>query len=626
MKKVALLFMVLLVFTSCKNDKKEKDVKIADKTESVNTNSENTITPTDGYSENKNAYFGNLHIHTSWSFDGFTNGSVTGPDDAYRWAQGEAIPGGGDGTPLKIKVPLDWYAVSDHAEWMGMFKMMADPNTPIGQLDFAKRVTSDDTAVSFKAFGDFLYDFSTGGDLSKEPLFSDPVIMKSVWKEIIETADKHNQPGKFTTFPAFEWSSNPNTRNLHRVVLFKNSDNIPDLAYSSLNSERPEDLWEWMEQSRDNGATLLAIPHNGNASDGKMFSLVDSDGNPLSKAYSDSRMRNEPLYEISQIKGSSDTHPDLSPNDEFADFELWDYTLAATAERPTHRKGSYLRQALLDGIQLDSEGKGNPFKYGIIGDSDSHNSAASVEEDNYTGKFGMENNPKHRLDGIPGFPEANNLQLREFGSGGLAGIWAKENTRDAIYNAMLRKETFGTSGTRMKVRFFGSFDYNENTISNDDWLTVAYANGVPMGSDLSNSNGKPPTFIVQAIKEVDGANLDRAQIIKGWVDANGEIQEKIYDVALSDGRTEGSIPVGNTVDLKTAKYSNDIGSVQFFTTWTDPDFDASQNAFYYVRIIEIPTPRWSTYDAVVLGVAVRTDIPSTIQERGWSSPIWYSLR
>ncbi len=618
MKKIAILFSFLILL-SCK-----KESKNANKNESVSTETENTIAHTNGFSETKNAYFGNLHIHTSWSFDGFTNGSVTEPNDAYRWAQGEAIPGGGDGTPLKIKVPLDWYAVSDHAEWMGMFKMMADPNTPIGQLDFSKRVTSDDPVVSFQAFADFLLDFSTGGELSKEPLFSDPVIMKSVWKDIVETADKHNQPGKFTTFPAFEWSSNPNTQNLHRVVLFQNSENIPELAYSSLNSEKPEDLWAWMEESRTNGATLLAIPHNGNASDGLMFSLTDSYGKPLTKAYSDSRMRNEPLYEISQIKGSSDTHPDLSPNDEFADFELWDYTLAATAERPTNRKGSYVRQALLDGIRIESEGNGNPFKYGIIGDSDSHNSASTIEEDNYTGKFGMENNREHRLEGIPGFPEANKTQVREFGSGGLAGIWAEENTREAIYNAMLRKETFGTSGTRMKVRFFGSFNYDDTITSNDSWLTDAYANGVPMGSNLTDTDGKSPTFIVQAIKEVDGANLDRAQIIKGWVDVNGETQEKIYTVALSGGRTDSATPVGNTVDLKTAKYSNDIGAVQFFTTWTDPDFDALQNAFYYVRIIEIPTPRWSTYDAIVLGIPIRTDIPSTIQERGWSSPIWYS--
>lgn len=576
------------------------------------------------FSETKNAYFGNLHIHTSWSFDGFTNGSVTDPDEAYRWAQGESIPGGGDGTPLRIKTPLDWYAVSDHAEWMGMFKMMADPENPLSELEFAKRVTSDDPAVSFQAFADFLYDFSTGGPLSKEPLFSDPEIMKSVWKKIIDITDKNYKPGKFTTFPAFEWSSNPNTRNLHRVVLFENTENIPELAYSSLNSERPEDLWKWMEASRANGATLLAIPHNANASDGLMFSLLDSDGNPISKAYSETRMRNEPLYEISQIKGSSDTHPDLSPNDEFANFELWDYTLAATAERPTKRKGSYYRQALLDGIKLEQDGKGNPFKYGVIADSDSHNSAAAIEEDNYTGKFGMENDPKHRLNGVPGMDEKNQLQVREFGSGGLTGVWAKENTRKSIYNAMLKKETFGTSGTRMKMRFFGSFDYDKTIISQDEWLTVAYSKGVPMGSNLSNPNGKSPLFIIHVLKEANGANLDRAQIIKGWVDSNGNTQEKIYDVALSDERTDGSIPVGNTVDLKTAKYSNDIGDVEFFTTWSDPEFDATQGAFYYLRVLEIPTPRWSTYDAVKLGIPVRKDIPSTIQERGWSSPIWYT--
>ncbi|PHS63290.1 MAG: hypothetical protein COB12_09700 [Flavobacterium sp.] len=624
MKNLFVSLLAILVIASCKNDKSTEATSEKEITSEAENNE--TTGKTKGFSETKNAYFGNLHIHTSWSFDGFTNGSVTEPDDAYRWAQGESIPGGGDGTPLQIKTPLDWYAVSDHAEWMGMFKMMEDPNSPLGQLDFAKLVTSDDPAVSFKAFGDFLTDFSTGGELSKEPKFSDPVIMKSVWEKIIETADNHNQPGKFTTFPAFEWTSNPNSRNLHRVVLFQNSDNLPEMAYSSLNSERPEDLWAWMEETRANGATLLAIPHNGNASDGMMFSLNDSDGNPITNDYTETRMRNEPLYEISQIKGTSETHPDLSPNDEFSDFELWDYTLGTTAERPTHRKGSYLRQALKDGLLLESQGAGNPFKYGIIGDSDSHNSAATIEEDNYTGKFGMENDPSHRVNGVPGFPEANKLQVREFSSGGLAGIWAEENTREAIYNAMLRKETFGTSGTRMKVRFFGSFNFDKEIISDKDWLTKAYATGVPMGSDLSNSGENAPTFIVQAIKEANGANLDRVQIIKGWVDANGETHEKIYNVALSDDRIDGKIPVGNTVDLKTAKYSNTIGAVQFFTTWTDPEFDATQNAFYYVRVIEIPTPRWSTYDAVTLGIPVRTDIPSTIQERGWSSPIWYTSK
>jgi len=561
----------------------------------------------------KDAYFGNMHIHTSYSFDGYTNKCPTNPGDAYRWAKGETIPGGGGGGDLQIKVPLDFYAVSDHAEWMGMFKQMEDPESPLSKLDFAERVTSDDPAVSFQAFADFLYDFSTGGELSKEPLFSDPEIMKSVWKEIVEIADEHYQPGEFTTFPAFEWSSNPNTRNLHRVVVFKDSENIPELAFSSNDSEKPEDLWQWMEESRARGATLLAIPHNGNASDGLMFSLVDSEGNPLSSEYAETRMNNEPLYEISQIKG----------------FELWDYTLAATADRPTNRKGSYLRQALLDGIQQNHKGQGNPFKYGIIGDSDAHNSAASVEEDNYTGKFAIENDPKHRLDGPEGFAEKNKQQLREFSSGGLAGVWAESNTREAIFAAMERKETFGTSGTRMKVRFFAGYNYADEILENNDWVRMAYDGGVPMGSDLSPTNDEQqsPIFLVQALKEANGANLDRIQIIKGWVDNNGTSHEQIYNVALSDDRQmseSGEVPaVGNTVDPSTATYTNDIGDSELTAVWTDPDFDPALHAFYYTRVLEIPTPRWSTYDAAKLGIKPRPDLPVSIQERAWTSPIWY---
>ena len=358
-----------------------------------------------------------------------------------------------------------------------------------------------------------------------------------------------------------------------------------------------------------------------------MFSLTDSEGNPLTQAYSEMRMNNEPLYEMSQIKGTSETHPDLSPNDEFANFEQWDYTLAATADRPTNRKGSFIRQALLDGIQTASEGNGNPFKYGVIGDSDSHNSAATVEEDNYTGKFGIENNPDHRLNGL--LPdEKNNRQVREFSSGGLAGVWAEENTREAIFNAMQRKETFGTSGTRMKIRFFGSFRFSDDILSGDHWIKDAYATGVPMGGNLGATEGQSPSFIIHALKEANGANLDRVQVIKGWIDDEGKQHEKIYNVALSDNRKEdanGKAPaVGNTVNIETATYTNDIGNTEFLTSWTDPDFDTAQHAFYYVRALEIPTPRWSTYDAKTLGIPVRKDLPATIQERGWSSPIWYS--
>ena len=620
MKKTAFLLISAILLNAC--NEKTVTSKEEIKADSL-AMQETSPKRTSGFSETKNAYFGNMHVHTSYSFDGYTNKCPTTPDDAFRWAKGETIPGGGGGNDLTIKVPLDFYAVSDHAEWLGIFKNMENPESPLSRLDIAKDITSPDPAVSFQAFADFLYDYSMGKE--QDPLLSDPNIMKPVWKEIIETSDKHYQPGKFTTFTAFEWSSNPNTRNLHRVVVFKDSKNIPELPFSSNDSEKPEDLWKWMDKVRGGGATLLAIPHNANASDGLMFSLLDSEGNSIDKNYSNARMANEPLYEISQIKGTSEAHPDLSQNDEFANFEQWDYTLAATAERPKNRKGSFIREALKDGIKLQIEGSGNPFKYGIIGDSDTHNSAASIEEDNYTGKFAVENNPEHRLNGfLPN--EKNNQQVREFSSGGLAGVWAEENTREAIFNAMMRKETFGTSGPRMKVRFFGSFDFSPDLINRENWLSTAYNKGVPMGSDLVGT-GSSPVFAIHALKETDGANLDRVQIVKGWVDQEGETHEKVHDIAWSGDRkkgADGKIPaVGNTVDLKTASYSNTIGTTEFLITWIDTEFDASQSAFYYVRVLEIPTPRWSTYDAVKLGIPIRKDIPATIQERAWSSPIWY---
>ncbi|WNJ18427.1 DUF3604 domain-containing protein [Pontibacter sp. G13] len=592
-----------------------------DKGSSPNTNQP---TQTEGFSETRNAYFGCMHVHTSYSFDGSINKCITLPDDAYRWAKGESIPGGKGRSDLQIKVPLDFYAVSDHAEFLGIFNEMKNPASPLSKLEIAKKMTSDDPAVSFEAFGDFLYSYSMGEP--QDPLLFDPEIMKPIWKDIVETADQHYEPGQFTTFPAFEWSSNPNTRNLHRVVVFMNSQHVPDLPYSSTDSERPEDLWKWMDQTRANGATLLAIPHNANASDGLMFSMNDSDGNPISAEYSSIRMKNEPLYEISQIKGTSETHPDLSPNDEFADFEEWDYTLAATAERPTHRAGSFIRRALQDGMLLQSQGKGNPFKYGVIGDSDTHNSGASVEEDNYTGKFAMENDPKDRL--TPELAsEANNQQIREFSSGGLAGVWAEENTRESIFSAMMRKETFGTSGTRLKVRCFGSFNYPDGIMDQTDWLTQAYKYGTPMGGSLFSGQQGSPTFLIHAVKEANGANLDRTQVIKLWIDNSGEIQEKVYEAAWSDNRRldkDGKLPpVGNTVDVSKATYTNEIGDVELKSIWTDPDFNPDQYACYYVRVLEIPTPRWSTYDAVTLGIPPRDDLPKTIQERAWTSPIWY---
>jgi hypothetical protein len=573
------------------------------------------------------AYFGAVHVHTGYSFDAFTNGSLTKPGDAYAWAQGKAIPGGGGGGDLKILRPLDFYAVSDHAEYMGVFRQMANPESPLSKLDLAKRVTSKEPGVAMQAFAEVLREMSAG---RSRPELSDPKISRPIWQEIVETADRYYVPGKFTTFPAFEWTSNPNKRNLHRVVVFASSQGAPDLPFSALDSDDPEALWQWMQRARSHGATLLAIPHNANASDGLMFSLETRAGKPFSKESIETRAANEPLYEVTQIKGTSETNPDLSPNDEFAGFEQWDYTLSADSERPTHRKGSFARQALLDGLSLEREGQGNPFRFGLIGDSDTHNAAATNEENNYTGKFGFENDPRHRLGGMPGATPGQIQQVREFSSGGLAGVWAVENTREAIFSAMQRKETFGTSGPHIQVRFFGGWGFDAADANRGDLAATGYRKGVPMGATFApRGAAKTPSFLIAAAKDPGSGNLDRVQVVKGWVDGAGQQHEKIYDVVWSgdrkpDAATGKLPPIGNTVDVKKASYTNSIGGTQLATAWSDPDFDPVDHAFYYARVLEIPTPRWSTRDAAALGIEIPGGLPATIQERAWSSPIWYA--
>ena len=571
-----------------------------------------------------NVYFGDVHVHTGWSFDALTNGSKTTPTDAYAWAQGRPITGSG-GPDMKITAPLDFYMVSDHAEYMGVFNQMSNPDSPVSKTEIAKGVTSPDANVRLQTFAGILRDMSDG---KRDPVLSDPALARSVWAEIIKAADANYVPGKFTTFAGFEWTSNPQKRNLHRVVVFRDTKHLPDMVLSALDSDDPEVLWKWMDDQRAKGSTLFAIPHNANASDGLMFDMVKRDGKPIDAAYNKTRAANEPLYEITQIKGTSETHPDLSPNDEFAGFEQWDYTLSADFERPTHRKGSFIRQALLDGMSQAAHGAGDPFKYGFIGDTDTHNAAASHEEYNFTGKFAFENNARERLTGVPGAPAGQIQQIQEFSSAGLAGVWAPQNTREAIWDAMQRKETFGTSGPMMKVRFFGGFDYTASDVSKPDFVKLAYSKGVPMGGDLKKGAGKAPTFLVVALKDPKSGNLDRVQIVKGWLDAAGKQHEKIFDVAWSGDRkigANGKLPaVGNTVDLKTATYTNTIGAAQLATGWTDPEFKPGERAFYYARVLEIPTPRWNTYDAARLNMPPLTKVPATIQERAWSSPIWYT--
>ena len=574
----------------------------------------------------RNAYFGAVHVHTSWSFDAYINGTKTTPQDAYDWAQGKEITNSGFGGKIQIQTPLDFYMVSDHAEFMGAMSQMSNPDSAIAKSKLGQSIASPDPVARMQTFAQILRDMSAG---KVDPVLTDPALARTIWSEIVKTADANYHPGKFTTFAGFEWTSNPLKRNLHRVVVFRDTRHLPERVLSALDSEDPESLWKWMELQRGSGSTLLAIPHNANASDGRMFETVKFDGKPIDAAYNKARAANEPLYEISQIKGTSETHPSLSPNDEFANFEQWDYTLSADAERPTHRKGSFARQALLDGLSQDAKGNGNPFKYGFIGDTDTHNAAASNEEFNYTGKFAFENDAKDRLEGMKGQPEGQIRQIREFSSGGLAGVWAPENTREAIYDAMMRKETFGTSGPMIKVRFFGGWDFAAADVKDAGFVKAGYARGVPMGGDLKPGSGKAPSFMVKAMKDPKSGNLDRVQIIKGWLDAKGAQHEKIYDVAWSGDRKpdakSGKLPtVGDTVNAATADYTNTIGATEIEGAWTDPDFDPAVRAFYYARVIEIPTPRWSTRDAVKLGMAIPKGLPVSIQERAWTSPIWYT--
>jgi len=575
----------------------------------------------------RNAYFGDVHVHTGWSFDAFTNGSRATPTDAYAWAQGQEITNSGMGGKIQIQTPLDFYMVAEHAEFMGVFNQMSNPESPLSKTELAKGVNSPDPVVRMQTFAGVLRDMSAG---KVDPMLTDPALASTVWAEIVKAADAAYRPGHFTTFAGFEWTANPQKRNLHRVVVFRDTAKLPGMVLSALESEDPETLWKWMDELRAKGSTLLAIPHNGNASDGRMFETVRFDGKqPIDAAYNAIRARNEPLYEITQIKGTSETHPDLSPNDEFAGFEQWDYTLSADYERPKHRRGSFARQALLEGLSQEATGNGNPFKYGFIGDTDTHNAAGSNEEFNYTGKFAFENDASHRLKGMEGQPAGQVRQVQEFSSGGLAGVWAEANTRESIFDAMQRRETFGTSGTMIKVRFFGGWDFTDADLKGAGVVRAGYARGVPMGSDLKAPTGKAPSFVVMASKDPKSGNLDRVQIVKGWLDGSGKQHETVYDVAWSgdrkpDPKTGKLPPVGDTVDAATAQYTNNIGAAELATVWTDPDFDPAERAFYYVRVLEIPTPRWSTIDAVRLGVPVPKGLPVSIQERAWTSPIWYT--
>jgi len=574
----------------------------------------------------RNAYFGDLHVHTRFSFDAFIFGTRATPDDAYRFAKGEAIahPAGFE---MKLADPLDFEGVTDHDMFLGMLASAADPNSPASRIPvlkaFAEAKTPDERRAAFLGIRPYL-----DGDRSQE--IQDDSVVRSTWQEIIAAAQRHNEPGKFTAFIAYEYTSGPDSQNLHRNVIFRGSQ-APVAPFSRLTSQNPEDLWDWMDVQRAGGIELLAIPHNSNGSNGQMFAMVDFAGRPFDAAYAEQRLRNEPVVEVTQVKGTSDTHPALSPNDEWADFEIM--SLRIGSAQPSNVPGSYVREALRHGIELQEKFGFNPFQFGLIGSSDTHVAAGSFDESNYWSKVALLDATPQQRGSVPLEKPAADGQrysannFPAWGASGLAGVWAEENTRDSIFSALQRKETFATTGPRIRVRFFAGYDYPDALLDDAAIATKAYASGVAMGGDLLARAGAAPRFVVWATADPRGAKLQRAQVIKGWM-ANGESKEQVIDVACSDGLTVDAATQrcpdnGAAVNLTDCSITAGKGAAELKTLWSDPEFDPKQRAFYYVRVLENPTCRWSTWDALRAGVAPRPDLQTTIQERAWSSPIWY---
>jgi len=576
-------------------------------------------------SETRNVFWGDLHIHTSLSFDAYTMGVRVLPDDAYTHMKGGTIEHGA-GYKVRNRRPLDFGAVTDHASYLGGPRFRAGAKADESELP-AILATGNPFKISW-------YWFSTL-DGTMEPddwgsvFFDEGAVdaSKSAWQSIIDAAERHNDPGRFTAFIGYEWTSMPDGQNLHRNVIYKGSD-VPAFPYSAIDSENPEDLWTALEQQREQGMENFAIPHNGNVSNGLMYDTEMFDGGEFSADYAKRRMTNEPISEILQIKGSSETHPELSPNDPFAGYELYT-TLLRLDGADSVVKGSYVRDALRSGLEMQNDQGYNPYQFGFIGSSDSHNGTAAVEEDNYQGKLPLMDGSAGLRSGEALILPKEYLRAEKWSAQGLAAVWAQENTRDSLYDAMQRKETYASSGPRMTLRMFAGWDYLPELLTQADWLTEAYANGVPMGGELTPSAasaGKAPVLAIVANKDPLGAHLDRLQVVKAWVDAKGKSHEKIFDVAGSGDRevdpaTGLLSAVGNTVEVKTATYSNTIGATQLSAVWTDPEFEAGQQAFYYARVLEIPTPRYSTFDAIALGIEAPE--PSSIQERAISSAIWY---
>lgn len=602
------------------------------------------------------ALYGDLHVHTENSFDAFTFASLATPEDAYRYARGEPIehPAGFD---IQLDRPLDFYAVTDHAMLLGVARAAADTGTAVSALSVSEPLHDFnrpgnrgilsllERGMAFGRFVPEMVRMLRAGEVDPELVLA---VTRSTWSENVDATDRAYLPGEFTTFAAYEYTTSTDTRgNLHRNVIFRDTDRLPAVPFSRLHAQNPERLWAWMDWLREQGIDSLAIPHNSNGSNGEMFKQVDWSGSAIDEAYVETRSRNEPLVEITQIKGTSETHPMLSDTDEWAGFEIMEYRVGS--KLASSATGSYVREALRRGLETEAAGVGNPYRLGFIGSTDTHVGGGALREDRYFSKAGVQDGLPQRRGSIPanwligtlarwisddlvkevdGRTYMASNVFEYWGASGLAAVWAESNTRESIYAALRRKETFATSGPRIKLRFFASLDFPLGLADDPSLLSEAYALGVPMGGEFSGRDGREPSFLVWALADQAAAPLDRVQIVKGW-EQGGESHEKVFDVACSGGgevdpASHRCPDNGAWVSADDCSIPRDIGASELRVQWQDPEFSADQGAFYYARVLENPTCRWSTWDALKAGVEPRSDLPRTIQERAWSSPIWYT--
>ncbi len=579
-------------------------------------------------------FFGDMHIHSNLSPDAGLLGTSLAPSDVYRAARGETVTSN-TGQPFRLVRPLDFLVLTDHAEAMGLASMIRESNPILLSSKRGREVWegfNGGPESAMKAFGKLL----SYTEIGKDP-FSDIDMAGSIWPDFVELADTYNQPGVFTAMTGFEWTSQPNGNNLHRIVVFADGADKTSRVrpFSLFDSQDPADLWDYMENYEAlTGGRVFAHVHNGNLSNGIAFTAATFDGTPMDAAYAARRSRWEPIMEITQMKGDGETHPTLSPEDEFANFERWDTSnlTGSAPKKPEMLRYEYARSALLTGLEVEAKVGANPYDFGFNGTTDSHTGLPSTGEDNFFGKFaGTEPSPdRHNRDVIPAADPKLRIITAQESASGLTGVWARENNRGEIFDSLMRKEIFATTGTRLRVRLFAGWDFKPGDELVPDFAGLGYTRGVPMGGRLhSGSTGGAPSFIVRAQRDPDWANLDRIQIIKGWIGSDGKAKERIYDVAVSGDRKIGEdgrarTPVGSTVNLQTATYTNTIGAPLLSAYWRDPDFDPAQRAFYYVRVMEIPTPRWTTYDSVFFKVPLPERVPPTVQDRAYSSPVWYS--